>query len=120
MIDFSNLEVWFVTGSQHLYGPETLETVRDHTIAIAQELSGCSAIPVKVIPKPVMTGSEAVRQLCLDANSNPNCIGLIAWMHTFSRRGCGLPVFAIWPSHWCIYIRNLMKSCRGLASTWSS
>jgi L-arabinose isomerase len=84
MIDFSNLEVWFVTGSQHLYGPETLETVRDHTIAIAQELSGCSAIPVKVIPKPVMTGSEAVRQLCLDANSNPNCIGLIAWMHTFS------------------------------------
>jgi L-arabinose isomerase len=84
MIDFSNLEVWFVTGSQHLYGPETLETVRDHAIAIAQELSGCSAIPVRVIPKPVMTGSEAVRQLCLDANSNPNCIGLIAWMHTFS------------------------------------
>jgi L-arabinose isomerase len=84
MIDFSNLEVWFVTGSQHLYGPEMLETVRDHTIAIAQELSGCSAIPVKVIPKPVMTGSEAVHQLCLDANSNPNCIGLIAWMHTFS------------------------------------
>jgi L-arabinose isomerase len=84
MIDFSNLEVWFVTGSQHLYGPETLETVKNHRAAIVQELSECSAIPVKVIPQPVMTGSEAVHQLCLDANANSNCIGLIAWMHTFS------------------------------------
>jgi L-arabinose isomerase len=98
MIDFSNLEVWFVTGSQHLYGPETLETVKNHTNAIAQELSGCSAIPVKVIPKPVMTGSEAVHQLCLEANANSNCIGLIAWMHTFS------------PARmWIAGLRNLAK-----------
>ncbi len=84
MIDFSNLEVWFVTGSQHLYGPETLETVKDHSTAIAQELSGSSAIPVKVKPKTVMTGSDAVHQLCLEANASANCIGLITWMHTFS------------------------------------
>jgi L-arabinose isomerase len=98
MIDFSNLEVWFVTGSQHLYGPETLETVKNHTNAIAQELSGCSAIPVTVIPKPVMTGSEAVHQLCLEANANSNCIGLIAWMYTFS------------PARmWIAGLRNLAK-----------
>jgi L-arabinose isomerase len=84
LIDFSKLEVWFVTGSQHLYGPETLETVKNHTTSIVQELSGSPAIPVKVIAKAVMTGSDAVHQLCLDANSNSNCIGLITWMHTFS------------------------------------
>ena len=84
MIDFSNLEVWFVTGSQHLYGPETLATVKNHTTAMAAELSGCLAIPVKVSARPVMTGSDAIHQLCLDANSDPHCIGLITWMHTFS------------------------------------
>ena len=98
MINFSNLEVWFVTGSQHLYGPETLETVKNHAHAVALELSASSAIPVKVIPKAVMTGSEAIHQLCLDANSNPNCIGLLAWMHTFS------------PARmWIAGLRNLAK-----------
>ncbi len=84
MIDFSNLEVWFVTGSQHLYGAETLKTVDEHSKIIAQALSATSQIPVKVVPKPVMTGSDEIHQLCLDANSSRNCIGLITWMHTFS------------------------------------
>jgi L-arabinose isomerase len=84
MIDFANLEVWFVTGSQHLYGPETLDTVAEHATAIAKALGASSQVPVKVIFKPVMTGSESIHQLCLDANSSKNCIGLITWMHTFS------------------------------------
>jgi L-arabinose isomerase len=84
MIDFANLEVWFVTGSQHLYGPETLQKVAEHATAIAQALGASSQVPVRVLCKPVMTGSESIHQLCLDANSSKNCIGLITWMHTFS------------------------------------
>jgi L-arabinose isomerase len=84
MIDFANLEVWFVTGSQHLYGPETLQKVAEHSTAIGQALGAASQVPVKVVCKPVMTGSESIHQLCLEANVSRNCIGLITWMHTFS------------------------------------
>jgi L-arabinose isomerase len=84
MIDLSNLEAWFVTGSQHLYGPETLKTVEEHSTSIAQALSASSLIPVKIVAKPVMTSNDSIHQLCLDANSSRNCIGLITWMHTFS------------------------------------
>jgi L-arabinose isomerase len=84
MIDFANLEVWFVTGSQHLYGPETLEKVAEHATVIAKALGASSQVPVKIVFKPVMTGSESIHQLCLEANASKNCIGLITWMHTFS------------------------------------
>lgn len=84
MIDFANLEVWFVTGSQHLYGPETLKKVAEHAETIARGLSKSPQVPVKVVCKPVMTGSEAIQQLCHDANCSKNCIGLVTWMHTFS------------------------------------
>src|SRR5207248_11801432 len=84
MIDLSSLEAWFVTGSQHLYGPETLKTVEQHSTAITRTLSSSSLIPVKIVAKPGMTSSEAIQQLCLDANSSKNCIGLSTWMHIFS------------------------------------
>ncbi|MBZ5654364.1 MAG: L-arabinose isomerase [Acidobacteriia bacterium] len=84
MIDFANLEAWLVTGSQHLYGPETLQKVEEHSTAIARALATSLQIPVKVVPKPVMTNSDSIHQLCLDANTSKNCVGLITWMHTFS------------------------------------
>lgn len=84
MIDLANLEAWFVVGSQHLYGPDTLQQVEAHATIIAKALGSSSQIPVKIVCKPVMTGSESIHQLCLDANSSKNCIGLITWMHTFS------------------------------------
>src|SRR6266849_10384880 len=84
MIDLSNLEAWFVTGSQHLYGQETLKTVEEHSTAIASALSASSSIPVKIVAKPVMTSGDSIHQLCLDANGSKNCVGLITWMHTFS------------------------------------
>jgi len=84
MIDLAKLEVWFVPGSQHLYGPEVLRDVEEHSIVIADALSASPHIPIKVLCKPVMTGSESIHQLCLDANSSKNCVGLITWMHTFS------------------------------------
>lgn len=84
MIDLANLEVWFVTGSQHLYGQGTLKEVEEHSTTIARALSSSPQIPAKVICKPVMTSSDSIHQVCLDAISSKNCIGLIAWMHTFS------------------------------------
>ena len=84
MIDLKQYEVWFVTGSQHLYGPETLEQVAAHSREIAQALSVSARIPVKVVFKPVLTTPEAIHTLCLEANAAANCVGLITWMHTFS------------------------------------
>jgi L-arabinose isomerase len=84
MIDLKQFEVWFVTGSQHLYGPEAIEQVAEHSQAIARALSDAPALPVNVVFKPVLTTPEAIRTLCLEANAATTCVGLVAWMHTFS------------------------------------
>jgi L-arabinose isomerase len=84
MIDLKKYEVWFVTGSQGLYGPEVLRQVEAHSQEIAGYLDQAQAIPVRVSYKPVLTTPEAITRLCLEANSDANCLGLITWMHTFS------------------------------------
>jgi L-arabinose isomerase len=84
MIDLKKLEVWFVTGSQSLYGEETLVQVAEHSRQIAQYLSQAHQVPVQVVFKPILTSSDGIYQLCLEANAAKNCIGLITWMHTFS------------------------------------
>jgi L-arabinose isomerase len=84
MIDLTQFEVWFVTGSQHLYGPETLEQVANHSRAIARALDDAAAIPVRVVFKPVLTTPDEIARLALEANAAGNCVGLVAWMHTFS------------------------------------
>jgi L-arabinose isomerase len=84
MIDLSHFEVWFVTGSQHLYGPETLEQVAEHSRHIADELDLNPLIPVVVRFKPILKTSDEILNLCLEANQSKTCVGLIAWMHTFS------------------------------------
>src|SRR5271157_2795771 len=83
MIDLKQREAWFVTGSQSLYGKETLDKVAEHAREIARELSASSAIPVTVVFKPVVTTPDAIVEVCRDANSAKNCVGLVAWMHTF-------------------------------------
>ena len=77
-------EIWFVTGSQHLYGPETLRQVGANSEAIARGLNDAPAIPVPIVAKPVLTDPEAIRRLCRDADADPRCAGLVLWMHTFS------------------------------------
>jgi L-arabinose isomerase len=77
-------EAWFVTGSQHLYGEEALQQVAEHSRQIAQTLSDAPSTPVRIVFKPVVTTPEAIRTLCLEANAAETCVGLIAWMHTFS------------------------------------
>ncbi len=84
MTDLKEYEVWFVTGSQHLYGDAALKEVAEHSRKMADGLSEARQIPVKVIFKPVVTTPEAIYGLCLEANNTRNCIGLITWMHTFS------------------------------------
>jgi L-arabinose isomerase len=84
MIDLRKLEVWFITGSQFLYGEETLKQVAAHSQQIVKELDGSSMIPVKVVFKPVLKTPDEIYQVCQEANNVKNCIGLIAWMHTFS------------------------------------
>ncbi len=84
MIDFSKYEVWFVTGSQHLYGPETLKQVDADSAEIAKALDASSELPIKVVFKPVLTTPNEITKLCTEANASENCIGLITWMHTFS------------------------------------
>lgn len=83
-VDLKKLEIWFVTGSQHLYGPETLKQVDEDSRQIAQGLSRSRHVPVKIVFKPVVTTPQAIYEICMKANTAPHCIGLIAWMHTFS------------------------------------
>jgi L-arabinose isomerase len=77
-------EVWFLTGSQGLYGEETLRQVAQQSQQIARTLEAASDIPVTVVWKPVLTDSDAIRRAALEANAADNVIGLVAWMHTFS------------------------------------
>ena len=80
----SPAEIWFVTGSQHLYGPEALQQVVDNTAQIVVGLNKSGKIPLKIVAKPLMTTSDDIRALCLEASATPTCAGLILWMHTFS------------------------------------
>lgn len=84
MIDLKELQVWFVTGSQHLYGDETLKLVAGDSQKIAQALNDSSEIPITVVFKPTLKTPDEIYHLCMEANTDPKCIGLITWMHTFS------------------------------------
>jgi len=77
-------EVWFITGSQDLYGPETLKQVSADSQKIAASLGRSKLISQKVIFKPVLTSPGSITGLISDANNSDKCVGLIAWMHTFS------------------------------------
>lgn len=77
-------EVWFVTGSQHLYGEETLRQVDEHSQIIADSFNDSPQIPVRVVFKPVVKTPDEIYAICQEANVAPNCIGIVAWMHTFS------------------------------------
>jgi L-arabinose isomerase len=77
-------EFWFVTGSQHLYGPGPLRQVAENSQAIVAALDGSKRVPCKLVFKQLLTTPDEIAQLCIDANSTPECAGLVLWMHTFS------------------------------------
>ncbi len=76
-------QIWFLTGSQHLYGPETLAQVADQAAQIRATLAS-QLTSAELVERPVLTDSPAIRQTMLAANADPDCVGVIAWMHTFS------------------------------------
>jgi L-arabinose isomerase len=76
--------LWLVTGSQHLYGDETLKKVAEHSQQIAMSLDKSKQISASVIFKPTVKSPEEIYAICQEANTDKNCIGIVAWMHTFS------------------------------------
>jgi len=83
-IDLKRLELWFLTGSQHLYGPAALKKVAENSQEVVAALDGSPAIPVRIVFKPVVKSPAEATALCQEAGNNPNCIGVISWCHTFS------------------------------------
>lgn len=84
MSNLSNKTVWFITGSQHLYGTETLKQVDVDSSTIVDGLNKSGKVPVKIVFKPVVKTPDEILDVCIEANSDKNCIGIITWMHTFS------------------------------------
>lgn len=84
MIDLKTFEVWFITGSQNLYGEETLKKVAEHSQEIAAGIDASGNIPVRVVYKPIVKSTEEIYTTLQAANVAENCIGIITWMHTFS------------------------------------
>ncbi len=80
----SEYQIWFLTGSQHLYGPEAIEQVGEHSREIAAFLNTIAASPPEIVYQPVLTTAEEIYNICCAANNDDKCIGVIAWMHTFS------------------------------------
>lgn len=77
-------EVWFLTGSQHLYGPDVLRQVAEQSTRVVQDLVGSGNLPLRIVEHPVLTNSTDISSTCRAATVSPNCVGVIAWMHTFS------------------------------------
>lgn len=84
LADRNEREIWFLTGSQHLYGQETLARVAENSQRIVASLEQSGQLPARVVWKPVLTEPDAIRDVCLAASSAPECVGVITWMHTFS------------------------------------
>ncbi|MFT3991656.1 MAG: L-arabinose isomerase [Luteolibacter sp.] len=84
MKNLPQVEIWFVTGTQHLYGEGPLRQVAANSQKIVEELNASGGLPLKLVFQPILTRPEEIRALCLEANSNPNCAGLAIWCHTFS------------------------------------
>jgi L-arabinose isomerase len=84
MIGIRKYVFWFVTGSQHLYGEETLAIVAEHARIISDSLGKDGSVSYEVVCKPVLTTPDGIRRLCIDAVAAEECAGIITWMHTFS------------------------------------
>ena len=111
----SEPEVWFLTGSQEMYGPETLEQVATQSQGIAARLADSPELPVRVVWKPVLVDSSSILRVVLEANSSPGCVGVIAWMHTFSPA-------KMWISGLDALLKPLLHlhTQAGMALPWSS
>ncbi|MFC4094948.1 L-arabinose isomerase [Euzebyella saccharophila] len=84
MNKISNKEIWFVTGTQHLYGPETLKQVAENSKIIAEALNESTHISLTIVHKAILKTPSEILEFCVSVNTSDKCIGIIGWMHTFS------------------------------------
>ncbi len=91
---FNGKELWFLTGSQDLYGPETLDQVASQSQEVVTLLEGADTIPVTIRWRPTLKDRDAIRAEMLAANADPSCVGVICWMHTFSPAKMWIPGLA--------------------------
>jgi L-arabinose isomerase len=84
MKNFKDLEVWFVTGAQLLYGGDAVVQVDAHSTEMVKGLNDSGHLPVKVVYKGTANSSSEVADIFRAANGDIKCIGVITWMHTFS------------------------------------
>jgi L-arabinose isomerase len=83
-MNLNSREVWFLTGSQHLYGEGPLGQVEANSRQVVEGLNASSRVPVRVVFRKVVTTADSILQVCREANATDRCIGVICWMHTFS------------------------------------
>lgn len=84
MLETKNYRFWFCTGSQDLYGDECLAKVAEHSAKIVEALNGSGHLPYEVVLKPTLITGGLIRETLNQANGDPECAGVITWMHTFS------------------------------------
>ena len=81
---FEGKEIWFLTGSQDLYGEDTLAQVAEQSAQIVATLNEAEQIPVRIVLKGTMKDRDTIRETARAANADPRCLGVVVWMHTFS------------------------------------
>lgn len=81
---FKQLEVWFVVGSQDLYGEKTLQQVAENSRVVVEGINAAGKFPLKIVLKPTLKSPDEIVALCREANHSENCVGVITWLHTFS------------------------------------
>ena len=114
MKPFKDLEVWFVTGSQHLYGENVLKQVAGNSKEISASLHNAEKTPVNIIYKPITKSPEEIYGICQEANAAKNCIGIMAWMHTFSPAKMWIGGLKILQKHLSLYPANKPVCLPGL------
>ena len=84
MEQFNKREVWFVVGSQFLYGPKTLQQVADNAAKLVDGLNASGSLPIRLVLKPTVKTADEILAVCREANNAADCVGILTWMHTFS------------------------------------
>ena len=116
-----SLEIWFLTGSQALYGEETLQQVAEQSQQIAEQLGDAGAIPVRIVWKPVLTDADAdPASLPGGQRRDDACVGVIAWMHTFSPAKMWIAGLDALRKPLLHLHTQANVACRGPRSTWTS
>ena len=120
MKPLAELEVWFVAGTQEMYGDAVIGAVETHAREVAGALDGADEVPVRVRDRGVVLSPESIRRVCLEANAADSCVGLVIWMHTFSPAKMWIAGLSALRKPILTCTRSSTASCPGRRSTWIS